>query len=88
MNILLLKAEKIKEEIKDLNEDEIEQHVRNTFHNLNTLFLKRSKELEDYVIKKKPKKPVKLPKETDEEYEKKCEGKPQLVGNATINHHA
>ncbi|CAI2192363.1 4171_t:CDS:2, partial [Funneliformis geosporum] len=67
------KAEKIKEEIKDLNEDEIEQHVHNTFYNLNTLFLKKSKELEDYVIKQKPKKPIKIPKEKDEEYEKKCE---------------
>jgi hypothetical protein len=78
MNILLLKAEEIKEEVSNLDEDEIEQFVRNKFNNLNTLFLKRSKELEDYVIKKKPKKPVKLPEETTEEYKKRQKGKPSF----------
>jgi hypothetical protein len=78
MNILLLKAEEIKDEVSNLDEDEIEQFVRNKFNNLNTLFLKRSKELEDYVIKKKPKNPVRLPEETIEDYEKRQYGKPSF----------
>ncbi|CAG8544149.1 8884_t:CDS:2 [Acaulospora morrowiae] len=65
------KAEKIQEEVSEMNEDEIEDYVRGKFQKLNSLFLERSIDLEEYVIGKKPQKPVKNPDETNEEYQER-----------------
>ncbi|RGB34342.1 hypothetical protein C1646_742835 [Rhizophagus diaphanus] len=60
-----------KEKIADLDEDAIDEFVRNKFKTLNEMFLERSKQMEEYVLSKKPKKPEKTPNETNEEYENK-----------------
>ncbi|RHZ81524.1 hypothetical protein Glove_120g159 [Diversispora epigaea] len=64
-------TEKVKEKIETLSEDQVEDFVRNKFQNLNEMFLKHSKTIEELVISKKPKKPVKNPNETEEEFMKK-----------------
>jgi len=59
-------AEKIKEEMENKDEDEIEELVRSKFQNLNNMFLSNSKSVEELVISKKPKKPIRSSQETDE----------------------
>ncbi|KAG9302057.1 hypothetical protein G9A89_021101 [Geosiphon pyriformis] len=66
-------AKKVQEEVENMNADEMEEFVHKRFEALNTLFLEKSKKIEEYVISKKPTKPVKTPNETEEEYERKRE---------------
>ncbi|CAG8557125.1 8750_t:CDS:1, partial [Scutellospora calospora] len=54
-------------EVAELDEDDVEQYVRNKFKNLN--------EMENYILSKKPKKPAKGSHESQEEYKEKNEGK-------------
>ncbi|CAG8543832.1 1430_t:CDS:2 [Ambispora leptoticha] len=64
-------TEKVQSEIENLDEDDIEQFVSDKFNKLNTLFLKKSKKVEKFVLSKRPKKPVRTAEETDEEYNQK-----------------
>ena len=62
--------------------------MRSKFQNLNEMFLKNSKNVEELVISKKPKKPVRTPGETDEEYNKKYKGNSTLWEMIWIINHA
>ncbi|CAB4481893.1 uncharacterized protein OCT59_029351 [Rhizophagus irregularis] len=64
-------VDETKQKIANLDEDAIDEFVRNKFKTLNNMFLERSNQLEKYVLSKKPKKPEKNPNETNEEYENK-----------------
>lgn len=64
----LFQVEKIQRAM-ELREDELEQYVRDKFKELNTLFLKGSKDVEDFVIRTIPKKSV-VPSEIDDENHK------------------
>lgn len=71
----IFQVDETKEKIANLDEDAIDEFVRNKFKTLNDMFLERSNQLEKYVLSKKPKKPEKNPNETNEEYEHKYKGK-------------
>jgi hypothetical protein len=75
----IFQTEKLQHELAEMDENGIDQFVRNKFRNLNEMLLARSKDMEDYVISQKPKKPEKNPNETKEEYEKRYEGKVSRV---------
>ncbi|CAG8501483.1 7973_t:CDS:2 [Dentiscutata erythropus] len=63
-------AEKITKEVEDKSEEEIDDFVRNKFVKLNDIFLENSKMVENLIISRKPKKPVRTPQQTDEKYNK------------------
>ncbi|PKY53193.1 hypothetical protein RhiirA4_471266 [Rhizophagus irregularis] len=64
-------VDETKEKIANLDEDAIDEFVRNKFKTLNDMFLERSNQMEKYVLSKKPKKPEKNPNETNKEHENK-----------------
>ncbi|CAG8615779.1 6324_t:CDS:2 [Paraglomus brasilianum] len=63
-------SEKVQAEFENLNEKEVKELVRQMFKNVNDMYIKRSKEIENYIIRKMPTVPARGSYKTNEEYGK------------------
>ncbi|CAG8656716.1 17396_t:CDS:2 [Acaulospora morrowiae] len=63
-------AREIKEEVEEMNEDQVEDYVHHKFQNLNAMFLENSRIVEELVLSKRPKKPVRHAGLISEEYQR------------------